>query len=206
MTIEKTNLTVYILKCSDDKYYVGKTYNFKKRYNEHLAGKGSLWTSLYKPIKILEIINDADIYDEDKYVWKYMEKYGIENVRGGSYSQIFLTEESINCAKKHIQSSLNLCYSCGQPGHLISKCSANQNNNTNNNTNTSQNDNQNGGNGVPRKRKLENDQEIESTNEKNKKQKVTYVSKCTRCGRYGHHLTQCYAKIHRDGTYLGQNF
>jgi hypothetical protein len=37
----------------------------------------------------------GDKFDEDKYVFKYMEKYGIENVRGGCFSQVVLPEDKI---------------------------------------------------------------------------------------------------------------
>ena len=43
-----------------------------------------------------EIIPYQELADEDKYVLKYMHKYGIENVRGGTYSKIKLEPEEVN--------------------------------------------------------------------------------------------------------------
>ena len=80
---------IYVLKLISNKYYVGKTNNPDFRFNNHLNFKGSAWTKLYKPIKLMELI-EGDKYDEDKYTMKYMDKYGISNVRGGSYSNIKL--------------------------------------------------------------------------------------------------------------------
>ena len=49
--------------------------------NEHIP-----WIQKYKPIRILYVIYDCDKYDEDKYTRKYMDDYGLDNVRGGSFS------------------------------------------------------------------------------------------------------------------------
>jgi predicted GIY-YIG superfamily endonuclease len=35
---------IYILKLREGKYYIGKTKNVEKRFNEHIAGNGSGWT------------------------------------------------------------------------------------------------------------------------------------------------------------------
>ena len=88
---------IYILLCNNNKYYVGKTKNnINKRLTQHFNGTGSLWTKKYKPIELIEEINNCDEFDEDKYVKKYMSIYGIDNVRGGSYSQLEITEEQHN--------------------------------------------------------------------------------------------------------------
>jgi predicted GIY-YIG superfamily endonuclease len=34
---------IYILKLKENKYYIGKTKNIEKRWNEHLSGEGSGW-------------------------------------------------------------------------------------------------------------------------------------------------------------------
>ena len=84
---------IYILKLSNDKYYVGKTSkSVIDRFNTHKRGLGfgSSWTKLHTPIKILDQFASVDIFDEDKYTKKYMKGYGVENVRGGSYSNIKL--------------------------------------------------------------------------------------------------------------------
>lgn len=76
---------IYILKLQKNKYYVGKTNYPNFRINEHFNSEASEWTKLYKPIEVFRLIPNCDDYDEDKYTKIYMDKYGIDNVRGGSF-------------------------------------------------------------------------------------------------------------------------
>lgn len=115
---------VYILKLKEGKYYIGKTKNIEKKWNEHLSGEGSEWTKKYKPILLMKIIVSTSYFDENKYVKKYMAKYGIENVRGGTYSNIDLDDNSISVLQKEIRHSKNLCTRCGKNTHFIKDCFA----------------------------------------------------------------------------------
>jgi hypothetical protein len=109
--------------------YIGKTKNIEKRWNEHLSGEGSGWTKKYKPTFLMKIIVSTSYFDEDKYVKEYMAKYGIENVRGGTYSNIVLDDNSILVLEKEIRHSKNLCTRCGRDTHFIKDCYANTNSN-----------------------------------------------------------------------------
>ena len=79
--------TIYVLRLISDKYYVGKTRDLNTRINQHQAHTASAWTTKYPTIDVFQTYL-GDAYDEDKYVIKYMGEYGIENVRGSSYSNI----------------------------------------------------------------------------------------------------------------------
>jgi predicted GIY-YIG superfamily endonuclease len=120
---------IYILKLKEGKYYIGKTKNIEKRWNEHLIGEGSGWTKKYKPVLLMKIIVSTSYFDEDKYVKEYMAKYGINNVRGGTYSNIDLDDNSISVLEKEIRHSKNLCTRCGRDTHFIKDCYAKTNNN-----------------------------------------------------------------------------
>jgi hypothetical protein len=113
---------IYILQLEQGKYYVGKTTNPKMRLENHFDSAGSSWTKKYKPINIYAIIPDCDNYDEDKYTKIYMEKFGIDNVRGGSYCQIELNIEVKKLIEQGINSSNDNCYHCSQPGHFANSC------------------------------------------------------------------------------------
>ena len=81
---------IYILKLEENRYYVGKSKDIDKRYIQHILDDGSSWTQKFKPIEIIKVINNCDSFEEDKQVKQLMSIYGIDNVRGGSYTKINL--------------------------------------------------------------------------------------------------------------------
>lgn len=113
---------IYILALSKGKYYVGKTNNLESKLEEHFAGRGSSWTSKYLPIKLLEVRNDCDDYDEDKYTLMYMDKFGIDNVRGGSYDTIKLDEFTRKHLEKISKVKNEKCSICDELGHFNEYC------------------------------------------------------------------------------------
>lgn len=118
---------IYILRLSTGKYYIGKTKNVDKRWEEHISGNGSGWTKKYKPLSLIKSVVSTSHFDEDRYVKEYMEKYGIENVRGGTYSNMVLDANCIAVLEKEIRHSNNLCVRCGRDTHFIKDCYATTN-------------------------------------------------------------------------------
>lgn len=113
---------LYILQLQGGKYYVGKTTDMNRRYQEHKSGKGSSWTSTYKPIKILEVRPVKDAHDENNTTKDLMKKYGIDNVRGGSYTQVELPEHLELSLETEIRGTKDACYKCGERGHFAKDC------------------------------------------------------------------------------------
>jgi hypothetical protein len=66
--------------------------------------------------------NNCDEYDEDKYTLKYMKKYGIDNVRGGSFVTLTLSKYEKKFLTKMIRSSENKCFYCDDKTHYINDC------------------------------------------------------------------------------------
>jgi predicted GIY-YIG superfamily endonuclease len=117
-------LIVYALRLENDKWYIGKTRDLEKRYQEHETGPGSSWTSLHKPIDIEEKLEDASDFDEDKLTKQYMAKYGINNVRGGSYVQLELNMWQIHNIRREIWTATDRCNICGRSSHFAQDCYA----------------------------------------------------------------------------------
>ena len=113
---------IYVLELVDSKYYIGKTDNPQFRLESHFNSNGAAWTKKYKPINIIELIPNCDDYDEDKFTLKYMEKYGINNVRGGSFVSINLDNNTIEFLNKMSNGTNNKCFNCGEIGHFIKDC------------------------------------------------------------------------------------
>ena len=80
---------IYVLELEDDCFYVGITYNLNLRIAQHLSGTGAGWTKMHKPVKIVEVFHDGCTRQmEDEVTKRYVEIYGAENVRGGSWCKI----------------------------------------------------------------------------------------------------------------------
>jgi len=115
--------TIFILELEGNKYYVGKTdKTVDEQFAEHLSGTGAEWTKLHCPVGIVDTIYDCDVFDEDKYVKKYMSIYGIDNVRGGTYLTVTLSNEITKSLNKEILTAQNKCYRCNKEGHVANKC------------------------------------------------------------------------------------
>ncbi len=54
---------IYILKCSDDSYYVGHTDNIEKRISEHKIGTHAGYTSTRLPVDVVFIQPCASRYE-----------------------------------------------------------------------------------------------------------------------------------------------
>jgi predicted GIY-YIG superfamily endonuclease len=180
---------IYVLELENNKWYVGKSLNVPKRFQEHLEGKGSSWTKKHKPIRIIEFKLIVSQHDENNLTKDYMKKYGIQNVRGGSYTQIELSPEITDIIQKEFNGNADKCYKCQKYGHFANKCTE------------------------------ESEEELvwecsycdrEFTtkfgcivHEKSCSTKTsTKKGGCYRCGRDGHYSSDCYASRHVKGYEL----
>lgn len=113
---------IYILQLKHNKYYIGNISNTKQQQNNYFLKSSNKWTQKYKPIKVLSLIKTYSVFDEDRYTLEYMSKYGINNVRGGSFCKIRLEHNEIKSIKKQLKDFDNICFDCGEKGHFSYNC------------------------------------------------------------------------------------
>lgn len=114
--------TIYVLKLKGEKYYVGKTTNPKNRIEQHKIGNGSEWTKLYEPENIADTMMQTLEFTELAVTLQYMKKYGIDNVRGASYSTVNLSHLQKTEIERHIRGEYDLCFFCGNNSHFAASC------------------------------------------------------------------------------------
>jgi predicted GIY-YIG superfamily endonuclease len=79
---------VYVLKLVDDRYYIGRSQNIVQRIEDHFSGNGSIYTKKYKPLSVVEIVEEKTIDDEKNKTIEYIEKYTWEKVRGYTWCRV----------------------------------------------------------------------------------------------------------------------
>lgn len=112
---------VYVLLCEGERFYVGKTEDMEKRYDEHLRGKGSQWTRIYKPIDIVELYMADTCFAEENKTKEYMIEYGLYKVRGGPYSMLYFSDIETEIIRKQLWHAQEKCFQCGGD-HFVSGC------------------------------------------------------------------------------------
>jgi hypothetical protein len=177
-------MKIYILKLKESKYYIGKTKNGVTRIMHHFSDQGSKWTKKYEPISVDKIIYKADEFDEDKWVKIYMNKYGIDNVRGGTYSNMKLHFTTVQFLEREFNHAREQCFTCEKYGHLSTDCST--------------------GTKYVVKKMFCGNCGGRSHNSNTCYIKNVFkegIKKCSNCGKDGHYNFECFRKLNKNYQY-----
>ena len=114
---------IYVLKLEKFKWYIGRSCNVDARYQQHANGNGAEWTKLFKPVSMLPHPKiETSPHDEDNLTLEYMCQYGIENVRGASFTKLVFSADELTSLQQRVRDHLRLCRGCALPGHFIADC------------------------------------------------------------------------------------
>jgi len=83
---------INVIALEKGRYYIGK-----HSISNILDGLGPTWVKTYKPVKLIKQISESYEYDT---LLEYMEKYGIDYVRGYIYISMELSEYDKNIINK----------------------------------------------------------------------------------------------------------
>ena len=94
---------LFVIKCQEEKYYLGLAKSFVSIFFKHLENHDNIpWMNMYKPMELMHIDHFFNPTMLNNCVIYYMYRYGIENVRGGIYSNIILNLNQYNQITKKI--------------------------------------------------------------------------------------------------------
>jgi hypothetical protein len=108
---------IYILTCQKDKYYIGKTDDVQKEYNQHLDGTICEFTNIYKPFDIECIFVKDDNFDLYRVIAKYTHRYNYINIGHDEVSD----QNKLN---KYISKANSKC--CCGDNHFLTHCPFNK--------------------------------------------------------------------------------
>lgn len=113
---------IYVLELERGKYYIGRTEYEDLRIIQHNIGKGAAWTSKFPPLAVIEVRVCNSPFEEDMVTKEYMAKFGVDNVRGGSYVKIVLDSVQVEAITRELLSISDACKTCGKFDHFMSEC------------------------------------------------------------------------------------
>ena len=88
---------MYILKCSNETYYVGSTKDLERRIDEHQKGRGANYTSRYGPVELVyfEEFDRIDHAFEREHQVKNWSKSKKEALIKKNYSKLVVLSKKI---------------------------------------------------------------------------------------------------------------
>ena len=91
-------MSVYTLELEGSNYYVGYSDDMPRRIAEHFLGRGSHWTRIHPPVKVLEVVPGNKELENAKTI-ALMCRLGWRKVRGGAWCATELKSMPIPLAR-----------------------------------------------------------------------------------------------------------
>lgn len=132
-------LIFFVLKLTCDKYFIGHTYNRKFVLSDFNPEKLQ-WTRNYKPLEVVEIIEDNNFENMFTTIYRYVEIFGVKNIYSTIEPTLDFCDDSIiiedlskyyDKMNKHDEKMIssytikmlnNSCVLCGSMGHIVADC------------------------------------------------------------------------------------
>jgi len=132
-------MNVFVLELTNGKYFIGHTYKSNFKLSELNSDKLE-WTRKYKPVGIIDFLENCTFDYYLKIINVYMDFYGVKNVYSGAEFNIdywnefvvfedpSITHEKMDADKEKfikddiIKTRENSCVLCGKIDHIISEC------------------------------------------------------------------------------------
>lgn len=187
---------MYVLDLAGGKYYVGVTSkSVDARFREHASGTGgSAWTSKFQALRVVEYAEERSPHDENNKTKELMARYGVDNVRGGTYTKVVLPSETVALLRTELRDVQGACRRCGRHNHFVGDCYAS----------TSVD-------GTPLRKRSKQEPAAPPARQSAPRgpaprarpfERRERPRACARCGRPSHTSQDCYARLHADGHAL----
>lgn len=195
-TSKRARRTVYVLELTQGKYYVGVTAkSVEVRFLEHVSGAGgSAWTSKFEALHVVESAEERTPLDENNKTKELMAQHGIDNVRGGTYTKMVLSRETVALLRTELRDVGGACRRCGRHTHFVGDCYARTS-----------------AEGTPIAKRSKQEAAASAVHQPAPRRAAPRPRSferrdgpraCSRCGRASHASQDCYARSHADGRAL----
>ena len=100
---EFSKLYLYFVALEDNRMILHAS--FKRNNEQILQDCVTLYefARVYAPTKIVYVLDDIDFYDVDKYVKMFMNLFGIDETRGGAYTDVVLPDYMIQTLERELK-------------------------------------------------------------------------------------------------------
>ena len=108
---------IHILKLEENKFFIVKSKQNVIKTINHLK-KISDWIQKYPYRSIMKEDLDPNEINVDIWTLKYIEKFGIDNVRGGSYYQLNLSDKQKGLINNSLFRNIKKCIQCNKENFI----------------------------------------------------------------------------------------